>query len=64
VADAESEMFDPTTRADVILSRSVYGTLHSEHHSAIKIRTKCVKYQHNPCYDGLEILQIETVRPY
>jgi hypothetical protein len=56
-------MFDPTTRADVTL-RSVYGRLHREHRSAIKIQTKCVKYQHNPCCDGLEILQIETVRSY
>ncbi|XP_023722923.1 la-related protein Larp4B isoform X4 [Cryptotermes secundus] len=55
-------MFDPATRADVTL-RSVYGTFHRERRSAIKIQTKCVEYQHNPCCDGLEILQIETVTP-
>lgn len=54
-------MFDPATRADVTL-RSVYGTFHRERRSAIKIQTKCVEYQHNPCCDGLEILQIQTVR--
>jgi hypothetical protein len=54
-------MFDPTSRADVTLT-SVHDCLHGEHRSAVRIHSKCVKYQHRLCCDGVELLQRETVR--
>jgi hypothetical protein len=54
-------MFDPTSRADVTLT-SVHDSLRRECRSAARIQTKCVKYQSSLCCDGVEILQLETVR--
>ena len=54
-------MFDPTSRADVTVT-SVHDSLRRERRSATRIRTKCVKYQNSLCCDGVEILQLHTVR--
>lgn len=56
----KAKMFDPTSRADVIVT-SVRDSVCSERRSAVSIQTKCESYQNILCCDGVEIRQLETV---